>query len=241
MGRTSVFSLLVLLSSAVVAPAQSKEATPRSVSCLEPEGEAYVRDLLTRIHELEQELDATKRAAAREAKAREEAQERIAEFERRGGTAAVSSRRAVEVAPPPKEPSPPAAAGSETPLPSGASETGRGAQTEGVPSAKVSEGELAAALRGESPLPASSPPAPPAPGEAPQSERILPGERLTLRVPEMDELNRTVEVRDDGSIDLPLLGAIQAAGRTESQLVADLRERLTAYLKRPRVEVSRVR
>jgi hypothetical protein len=278
MGRISVLSLLVLLSTGAGALAQKEKTAPPSVSCLGPEGEGYLRELLTRIHELEHELDsekqahiaererserrcqargvdlsdrvpalkteleeanearrkaeeeaaAAKAAAARETKAREEAQERIAELER----------------PAVAKPSPLPAAESEAPLRSGASDTGPRARTEGTPSAKLSDRELAAAqlaaLRGEPPLPASSPP-PPATGEAPQGERILPGEQLTLRVANIDELNRTVEVRDDGSIDLPLLGAVQAAGRTESQLVADLRERLSAYLKSPRVEVSRVR
>jgi polysaccharide export outer membrane protein len=62
-----------------------------------------------------------------------------------------------------------------------------------------------------------------------------------LRVAKLEEMNRTVEVGDDGSIDLPLVGVIQAAGRTEPELVADLRERLTAYVREPQIEVSRER
>jgi len=58
--------------SAVVALAQSKRAAPPSVSCLGPEGESYLRDLLARIQELEKELDAAKQAqlAEREKQAR---------------------------------------------------------------------------------------------------------------------------------------------------------------------------
>src|SRR5439155_23468678 len=98
-----------------------------------------------------------------------------------------------------------------------------------------------AALSGKTPPPAPREPGGDASGDARHSERILPGEHVTLRVAKLEELNRTVEVADDGSIDLPLVGMIQAAGRTEPELVADLRERLTAYVREPQIEVSRER
>jgi len=60
-----------------------------------------------------------------------------------------------------------------------------------------------------------------------------------VRAAKVDELNGTVEVRDDGSIELPLVGVVQAAGRTEAELVADLQERLSAYVREPHVDLSR--
>jgi polysaccharide biosynthesis/export protein len=333
MRRILVLPIVVVLLSAVVALAQSKQAAPPSVSCLGPEGESYLRDLLARIQELEKELDAAKqvqlaerekearrladkeaeiseraaalsdrersraadleaakqeleklkaasgraadaekqlaalrgaideanearrkaeqevtaakRDTARESQAREEAETRSGELERRERTAAASSRRTAEIAAVPKEASPPAAIESEVEPPPSPARTKARTDTEAAPSAKPSERELAAAqlaaLSGKSPPQAPSEPDGDASGDARHSERILPGERVTLRVAKLEELNRTVDVADDGSIELPLVGTIQAAGRTEPELVADLRERLTAYLKEPRVEVSRER
>jgi protein involved in polysaccharide export with SLBB domain len=356
MRRIFVLSFLALVVTAVGVPAQTKEETaPPSVSCLGPEGESYIRELLARIHQLETELEAekqarlaestrtdrrqqekeaelsdratalteleranaaelaaakqdldklktanaaaadvekrcaaevetaqreidklrssasaaadaerqlaeikraleeandarhqaddeaaaAKRAAAREAQAREQIERRLADVERRQSVAEASRRREV-APPPPKESTTASAAPATVAAPSEPAPTSH-APTPAMGASKLSDSELAtaqlAALSGKSTAPSETKPR--ASSDSRRGERILPGERLTLRAAKVDELNRTVEVGDDGAIDLPLVGSIQAAGRTETELVADLQERLTAYVKEPHVEVSR--
>jgi len=72
MRRILVLPIVVVLLSAAGVRAQSKQGAPPSVSCLGPEGESYLRDLLARVQELEKELDAAKQAqlAEREKQAR---------------------------------------------------------------------------------------------------------------------------------------------------------------------------
>ncbi len=50
-------------------------------------------------------------------------------------------------------------------------------------------------------------------------------------------LSRTVPVRPDGMISLPLLDDVQAAGLTPKQLKADLTRRLSKYITSPEVSV----
>jgi polysaccharide export outer membrane protein len=54
---------------------------------------------------------------------------------------------------------------------------------------------------------------------------------------ELDVSNSAVPVRPDGMISLPLLGDVQAAGRTPSQLADDIATRLKKYIEEPRVTV----
>ena len=51
------------------------------------------------------------------------------------------------------------------------------------------------------------------------------------------ELTRTVPVRPDGKISLPLLNDVQAAGLTPTQLAAELTESLKKYVTNPQVTV----
>lgn len=51
------------------------------------------------------------------------------------------------------------------------------------------------------------------------------------------DLSATVPVRPDGKISLPLVGDVDAAGRTPSQVSADVKERLAAYIRDPQVAV----
>ena len=67
---------------------------------------------------------------------------------------------------------------------------------------------------------------------------IGPGDIVQISVPPIDELReRTVRVEADGSISLPMLGALQACGLTEKQLRAELTERLKTYMYKPEVDV----
>lgn len=68
--------------------------------------------------------------------------------------------------------------------------------------------------------------------------RVGPGDVIEISVFQVEELSRTVRVRPDGSISLPLLGSLAAAGCTTSALERRLAEQLGAeYLWNPQVSV----
>jgi len=68
--------------------------------------------------------------------------------------------------------------------------------------------------------------------------RIGPGDLLQIAVFQVEELNRTVRVRPDGAISLPLLGHIQVAGVSGRELEDELAARLGEdYLQDPQVSV----
>lgn len=61
---------------------------------------------------------------------------------------------------------------------------------------------------------------------------------LTVTVFQIEDLDREVRVNNAGQVSLPLVGSIQAAGRTVDQLEADLAARYGArYLQNPQVTV----
>ena len=69
--------------------------------------------------------------------------------------------------------------------------------------------------------------------------RVGPRDILDVTVFDVPELSATVLVSDNGTIQLPLLGEIPAAGKTPQQLQADLTTRLGVdYLQNPQVTVS---
>lgn len=69
--------------------------------------------------------------------------------------------------------------------------------------------------------------------------QIQPGDLLGIEVIEDPSLNRSVLVAPDGSFTLPLAGTVQAAGRTVSQVKADVAQRLTPnFANKPTVSVS---
>lgn len=51
------------------------------------------------------------------------------------------------------------------------------------------------------------------------------------------DLSRTVPVRPDGKISLPLLGDVEAEGKTGNQLAAELEQKLAGYIQSPHVTV----
>jgi polysaccharide export outer membrane protein len=65
-----------------------------------------------------------------------------------------------------------------------------------------------------------------------------PGDALEIVVVGDKDLSRTVTVKPDGSIDLPLIGEVTAAGRTTSQLAAELVKRYSKYLIAPSITVQ---
>jgi len=73
---------------------------------------------------------------------------------------------------------------------------------------------------------------------APPGYTIGPADVLQVFVWKEPELTRDVEVRFDGMITVPLLGDLQAAGRTPSELSESLSIGLEKYVESPRVTVG---
>jgi len=67
---------------------------------------------------------------------------------------------------------------------------------------------------------------------------VAPGDVLSLFVWKEPDLTREVTVGVDGCISVPLLGDVEAAGKTTSQLTDELRERLSRYLSAPSVTLG---
>jgi len=70
--------------------------------------------------------------------------------------------------------------------------------------------------------------------ESPPQDYILGSEdTVEVQVWKNPDLSRTVTVRPDGKISLPLIGDIQAAGQTAAQLTEAVTEKLQIYYKEP--------
>jgi polysaccharide export outer membrane protein len=71
-----------------------------------------------------------------------------------------------------------------------------------------------------------------------ESYTIGEGDLLEINVFDLDEMNRTTRVASSGFVQLPLIGAVQAKDKTETQLAADIASRLEKnYLQNPQVFV----
>lgn len=68
--------------------------------------------------------------------------------------------------------------------------------------------------------------------------KIGPQDVLQIDVWKEPEITRTIPVRPDGKISLPLLNDVQAAGLTAMQLAANIRDSLSKYLTSPQVTVT---
>lgn len=65
-----------------------------------------------------------------------------------------------------------------------------------------------------------------------------PGDEITISVPEIDELqNQHARVAQDGTISLPLIGTVVIGGLDEDEARATISQRLSRYMKEPRVEM----
>ncbi len=64
-----------------------------------------------------------------------------------------------------------------------------------------------------------------------------PGDTIEIVVFGEPDLSRTVTIKPDGTISLPLIGEVKAAGKTTAQLVAELTNLYKKYLKSPSVSV----
>lgn len=68
--------------------------------------------------------------------------------------------------------------------------------------------------------------------------KIGPQDTLRIDVWKEAELTRTIPVRPDGKISLPLLNDVQAAGLTSEELAAAIRDGLKKYINNPQVTVT---
>jgi len=68
--------------------------------------------------------------------------------------------------------------------------------------------------------------------------KIGPQDVVRVDVWKEPDISRTIPVRPDGKISLPLLNDVQAAGLTSMQLAGVIREGLTKYMTSPQVTVT---
>src|SRR5712692_5017301 len=74
--------------------------------------------------------------------------------------------------------------------------------------------------------------------EGPVAEYLIgPEDVLDIAVWNNTEISRTVPVRPDGKISLPLLNDVQAAGLTPMQLGSEIKEKLRKFISEPQVTV----
>lgn len=78
-----------------------------------------------------------------------------------------------------------------------------------------------------------------APAPAVSSDEYVVGieDKLSIAVWKEVDLSKTVSVRPDGKITFPLVGDVQAAGRTARQITDDVTKSLTRFIKEPVVTV----
>ena len=79
------------------------------------------------------------------------------------------------------------------------------------------------------------PPAPVATAGTEEPYRIGREDVLDVSVWRDPDLSRTLPVRPDGFITLPMAGEVQAEGRTTVELEQDIARRLQKYIQNPRV------
>jgi polysaccharide export outer membrane protein len=78
---------------------------------------------------------------------------------------------------------------------------------------------------------------PPAKGGSDETYVIGTDDVLAINVWKEPEVSRSVPVRPDGKISLPLVGELQAAGQTPRQLENEIKQRLQNYISEPEVTV----
>jgi len=93
------------------------------------------------------------------------------------------------------------------------------------------------ALAAAAPLPAEDPPAERSSPEAALDYRIGPEDVIQVSVWSNEAMSKTVPVRPDGKISLPLLNDVPAAGLTPMELRELIMKRLTEYVASPEVSV----
>jgi polysaccharide biosynthesis/export protein len=64
-----------------------------------------------------------------------------------------------------------------------------------------------------------------------------PGDLVNLSCPDDDEFNGQYRISGQGTINLPLVGEVKAAGKTQDELRAELAARLKHYLRNPQINL----
>ena len=81
-------------------------------------------------------------------------------------------------------------------------------------------------------------PAPEAKSANAEEYRIEPQDLVRIDVWKEPDISRTIPVRPDGKISLPLMNDVQAAGLTAMELAGSIREGLSKYITSPQVTVT---
>jgi polysaccharide export outer membrane protein len=79
--------------------------------------------------------------------------------------------------------------------------------------------------------------APPPPSDSIEPYQIGPGDQLDIVVWKEDQVSGKVQVRPDGMITVPLIGELQAAGKTPDAVAEQITTGLSSYIDDPRVAV----
>jgi polysaccharide export outer membrane protein len=95
-----------------------------------------------------------------------------------------------------------------------------------------------APARSEQPVPNSAAPSRPAVPDDANRYRLGPGDQIDVHVWRNPELTRSVPVRPDGIISLPLAGELMASGKTVAELEREITAVLGEYVQYPTVTVS---
>lgn len=78
---------------------------------------------------------------------------------------------------------------------------------------------------------------PPPPPEPPVY-KLAPGDRIAVQVFGQTDMSGQFDVNADGSVSMPLIGSVPAAGRTVAAFSDDLRARLNKFIVKPQFTVD---
>src|SRR5262249_4600264 len=96
---------------------------------------------------------------------------------------------------------------------------------------------LGAAASAVAASPGPGSPAPTASPAAPDNYVLATGDQIEVTIFGEPDLTRTVSIKPDGVIALPLVNEVKASGKTAAQLEAELTRLYSKYLKQPSISV----
>ena len=92
-------------------------------------------------------------------------------------------------------------------------------------------------IRSVAAAPLASAPAPKASPAAPDNYVLAPGDQIEIAIFGEPDLTRTVAIKPDGVIALPLVNQVKASGKTAAQLEAELTRLDAKYLRKPSISI----